>query len=272
MSKIRLNRSTDSGRYLRDSNNPRINFIVFGRPEAFYPYINYHNKKRTSHDFQLLESMNPPNYKSYSDIKVRFDNWIAYAAEKRNDPTILKDSVEIYAILTDYLDKYPYLRYSFLTAANSGNVIDYAISEQKLESKFGLNNEGVLREQLVGGILKRNKDTHKRPAKESLNHEEYEFMIAQIAAHYVFEDKVDENGWFIVGEEDELRIEINGKRLKFKVRNVLDRSGLIDIRPTSTNFLRYRFEPFWLHKYYLEIYNKEIEKRKTAANKVQNDK
>ena len=231
-----------------------------GRPEAFYPFLNgtYFSQPENI-DYRIFEkSMAPPCYSTYLDLQVRVEDYLKWYLKKYyNEQPTKKDIERVYNKLVEVLKKYPYLKYSMRTASNSGFIIS-----KIYKNKLVIDNEQKLKETLFTNIMQRNSDSHNRPMLGSPEGFLYQRMLELIAIKYI--NDIDSTGWFEVGNSP--IILVNDKiKYEFDVKKTLERSGIVDIEPISNRSSnKFRFEPFWLHRYLIEEYNKRIKQKATA--------
>ncbi|OJJ18710.1 hypothetical protein BKI52_24205 [marine bacterium AO1-C] len=241
--------------YYRSATKPSISFIVFGRPEAFYPHLN--NTHRRSFREVKVVNLQTPIYKNKSELKVRFDNW---ATRKLRDQS---QKVDIFGQALKYFKQFPYLVLSLSNASSSDKVFDYiqGICVNELAPTNWKVEEQKMRKHIVDLALRRNQDTHSRPRANGLFSKEYYAMLAKVAAHYTKSEELNKKtGWFSVASSEELTVKMAHKTLRFNVSEVLDRSGLITIKPVNINTISYKFDVFWMHRYFVEYYNANLAK------------
>lgn len=237
------------------SEHKPISFIVFGRPEAYYAHLTHTHRTLLSRDVPMV-ALKTPIYRNKAELRVRYNNWA-----KRK---LLADSLreKVFEMSLQYLAKYKYLVLSFKNAASSDKFYDYiqAMCTSGNASIRWSQEEAKMKHQLVDLALKRNQETHGRPEATGLLSNEYMAMLAKVAAHYTKSIDKD-NGWFNVPSREELTVNMaNNQTLKFNAREVLNRSGFINIKPVSSNAIHYKFEVFWMHRYFVDYYNNNLAK------------
>jgi hypothetical protein len=162
----------------------------------------------------------------------------------------------------------------------SKNLIDFLRRHQELVITMANRAQSVyLIEALANGstklddvkrsvynaLLKRARDTHNRPIQGSI---QYEIFLQDIARRYASEvDPV--TGYFLVTFDDFVAFKDEaGRSAAVKVSDVLDRSGLARLDPIDFSQRKYRFEPFWLHRYLAEM-NTVIEPKNQLSEVMQ---
>lgn len=85
----------------------------------------------------------------------------------------------------------------------------------------------------------------------------YGHVLEQIAVRYA--EEVDDEGFFLVGFEDNVSVPAGEGDVTVRVRDVLDRSGIAYLDPVDFTTTRYRFDPFWVHAYLVEKWNQRID-------------
>ena len=110
----------------------------------------------------------------------------------------------------------------------------------------GATEEHEIKSSIYNALLARAHESHHRPTQEET---EYDAFLREIARRYA--PKIDpETGYFHVAYSDfiEFRDE-GGHSAAVKVSDVLNRSGVARLDPVDFSQRKYRFEPFWLHRY-----------------------
>jgi hypothetical protein len=103
---------------------------------------------------------------------------------------------------------------------------------------------------VYNSLLSRARDTHNRPVQGNI---QYEVFLQEIAKRYASQVN-PATGYFLVFRDE------GGRSAAVRVSDVLDRSGLARLEPVDFSQRKYRFEPFWLHRYLAEmntVMNKE---------------
>jgi hypothetical protein len=135
--------------------------------------------------------------------------------------------------------------------SQANDIVNYA---RDSGSEAAEKSENELKEEFFRRILDRNSKTHNRPSpNESQYLDTYVNLIRQIAASK--SESVNDQGFFLVKYLEKVSVGNSSANMQ----TILNRSGLIDVKPLSNNQLLYRFSPFWLHRYLVENYNKAID-------------
>lgn len=219
---------------LANSNNSsKWKFFLIGRAEAFRNYFTQtHKVSATNYERYYLES---PNYRTTGDIRFRIRDYQQFENKEI-------DTTEVYDRIIKSSDTIKAFVKKQLCDLQCGN---YIIAEFN-KSPFG--NLDSLKTLLYLSYLKRAKQTHCRPAE---NDKLYKGLLKQVALDYA--SKTDKEGFFLVTSDDEVSVEFCDNKVKkivsVKVQDILEFSGLIDMKPITDNHTYYRFTPFWLHEF-----------------------
>lgn len=121
--------------------------------------------------------------------------------------------------------------------------MDYLIQAvvQKIEGS------AAVKASIKTSLLNRAGVSHGRPHSDN---ESYENLFIQVAHKY--QDRVDEEGYFAPNYSDTVNFVSEGKVRSVRVTSLLNRSGLSYLSPATFRSPKYRFEPFWLHRYLAE--------------------
>ena len=104
--------------------------------------------------------------------------------------------------------------------------------------------------------LVRDSKSDNRPSQAKPEHLDlYLRLLEGVAVKYLEEDKIDEQGFFSVQNDDTIEVTHDQSRLTFSVKRILNRSGLIYSDPRQQAGCLYRFEPIWFHRLLVDIHN-----------------
>jgi hypothetical protein len=118
--------------------------------------------------------------------------------------------------------------------------------------------------------LERESASENRPSARQPEHLDLYLQLLQGAAVKVLaEGRVDDNGSFPLSEADVVEVDYRGRRLVFPVKRILDRSGLKHFDPRQPGPPKYRFEPIWMHRLLVTMYNERLLRRRGSPVTVQ---
>ena len=83
-------------------------------------------------------------------------------------------------------------------------------------------------------------------------------LMETIAVKMIKENRLGDDEYFTVEPSDRVSSEYMGFKVSFRVVDLLDLSGIVVLDIKSPGPRRYRFEPLWLHKYFVEGYNRDL--------------
>lgn len=223
------------------SGAPRGDFhhvFILGRPESFKDYL---SRSTYPGDLKIypLQSL---DIRDYGTMALRVDNYIGYKPPMGDiDTSVYTDNV------FKLIQRFPDLTYSFPNLGLSTVIIEKAngIDVSKITS-----NE--LRETMIEHMYNRAREKHHRPHDGLQYWELYERALVELAVQY---SEVNSDGSFEVNEADQIEFKFEGHSYKVNAKSLLDRSGLIDLRPAQQDISYYSFFPFWVHEYLIEQYN-----------------
>lgn len=221
--------------FTQNEANENIMFFIFGRPESFKQFFKYQNEDPLQVKFYEL---NPPHFDNKGDLDIVIKDYDKFISKINIPAEQLKENLDILR------KQFGFLSYTTKNLERSNQVIK--IAEKKQDSKYTEEN---IKKELFATLIDRARDTHNRPNTEDAL---YQKILIQIAKKYF--SKLDEKGYFEVNATDEVvldykKSEGNTIRLHFNVQNVLDRSGLVYLKPLSHTNPKYTFTPIWVHKY-----------------------
>ncbi len=136
----------------------------------------------------------------------------------------------------------------------AGNSIVREIVEQRIERGAEFDEQQFM-DEFFEKWLERDTKSDDRPSRLKPQHLEiYVQLLEAVAAKYVTERRVDRLGYFDVIDDDFVVAEHEGAMVTVPVRQLLNRSGLVNIDPLLPEAGRYRFEPMWFHRLLLSRY------------------
>lgn len=232
-------------RFVEDDRHRRpggfLQIFFFGRPEGFYDFLSGPHAKPGL--FQTIR-LDTPTYRTSGDIQLLVSDQETFKGHAP-DPTT-----------TSYVSEL--LRKSFLVAT-IGNLSLANVLVDEADALHGASDETV-KKTILDAMLNRNKKSHFRPGSEA---PVYLKMLEEAAAKYA-RVMPGTKGQFLVSAFDTVPVSIsmtgvqqNGDVL---VEDLLSRSGLVFLDPADTLNLRYRFDPLWLHRYLVELFNRNVSK------------
>ncbi|MBL7040557.1 MAG: hypothetical protein ISR77_18120 [Pirellulaceae bacterium] len=114
--------------------------------------------------------------------------------------------------------------------------------------------------------LVRETKVHDRPSIEKPDHLDlYLSLLECVAVRYLRESAIDDRGYFPVRENDVVTAMHEGRERAFRVRNVLDGSGLIITDPRVAGVAKYRFEPISIQRLLVEAHGERMAKEQRLA-------
>jgi len=215
--------------------------VGVGRAEAFTSFIS--DPRRPYKITPRWISFSPPRYSTKGDLAALTK--FVFEDQKRTPTEAELDRVFL------LLERNPFLLSMLTNLAQANEIVKYArINEdQTLRSK----SQGTVKKDFFNFLLTRNSNTHKRPSPNEPEHLEiYKNILRQIA--WERSDEVGKDGCFTVAYLQS----VNVGPLATNVRTALDRSGLVEVEPLDTTFLKYKFSPPWVHRYLTEEKNRQI--------------
>lgn len=233
-------------RYVTENGNRFLHFLVFGRPEGFWPWLKHSDRLPPEGVTNSPYVLRGPEYETTGDLEFRCNNYYQWKY-KRDAPQ------DVTADFMRRLQTYPFLRYTIRSLAAGNFVLNDSIVCYQTKSKRRKPLE-QLKSGLFSDFLDRNKESHGRP---SMNDDQYVLLLERTAAFPLENERhIDTNGFFEVYSNDFVQLtDREGITRKVRIRDVLNRSGLALLDPSEVRRTRYRFEPFWVHMYLIEKWN-----------------
>jgi hypothetical protein len=216
-----------------------LQIFVFGRPEGFYEFLSGpHAKPSLSKQIRL----DMPRYQTSGDIQFLVRDQETFKGHEPDSTT------------TSYV--FELLRKPFLVATMRNLSLANVLIDEAADL-HGASDETV-KKTILDAMLNRNKKSHGRPGSEAPVYLE---MLEEAAAKYA-SVRAGMKGQFLVSPLDTVPVSISMNDIQKKgavlVEDLLSRSGLVFLDPADTLNLRYQFEPLWLHRYLVELFNKHI--------------
>lgn len=237
------------------SANPNgfLSLFILGRPEAFSEWLSdaHHSYARNFNDFNI----NGPGFKYTSDIELMAMNYFMYMKHTN----LTKKNIE--SLNNSFLGK----EYLFSSSANNLSNSNYTIKRLIEDSEY---TDIEIKDKLFSDYLARNSSSHNRPRKSGKKGEIYKRLLQNIAAKYI--NNIDKNGYFEVDISDSVNVvndlknnievlgDISGceeKLIPFNVQQTLEYSGIVSLLPINDKIKKYRFRPFWAHRYLINKRN-----------------
>jgi hypothetical protein len=215
-------------------------FVVFGRPESFWPWL--HDSKRSN-----LPQVTPtpiilqgPEYLTSGDAVCRCQDYYGFKFSKPAPKRVTDDVV-------NQLSRFPFLRDTIRPLSAGNFVLDDSVARKDTGTEL-LNTADALKQRLFEQLMARNQESHGRP---DIDNPVYLNLLRQAAAlPWTHNHALDKQGFFEVSEKDTLFFtDDQGQPHKVRVRDVLNRCGLVTLDVTNAQTTRYRFEPFWVQAF-----------------------
>lgn len=233
--------------FLQKSTGEFVHIIVFGRPEAFWPWLN--NPKRdpppyvTNRPFVL----HGPRYETFGDLAFRTNQYHQRKTQRDAPPELIDE-------MRKTVLRHPYLGYT-LRPLSAGNFLIEAAMARCSSKDTAIPTDEQVRSGLFSDLLSRNNGSHGRPA-----HNDDQYLAAlELAAAFPLGNgrPLDKQGYFEVLTTDHITFtDRNKQSVTVKLQSLLNRSGLIMLDPSDLMRTRYRFEPFWVQMHLIELLNR----------------
>lgn len=215
-----------------NSKKCNISFFLFGRPEGFRKLL---NDTHIAHGSAYkVNYINNPVFKSEGDIKLRVKEYFAF-----------KEGLDTLKIINtifnaNEIEKNFYI--SELRHLAWGNNLLDELNTGKSYSLYELKSN------LFSAMLKRNQRSHCRPLMDDKL-----YFSLLIACAKKFASSVQSDGFFRVSSSDKISLKycVNDqwKSVDINTQDLLEFSGIIDIKPINSINCSYKFHPFWIHSY-----------------------
>jgi hypothetical protein len=216
--------------------------LVLGRPEAFAAFYRETNaeNRTTLSPFVVLAA---PSYKTEREVIILAEDWAGYMLKTQRVKVENPDAIG--KRLFKYTQNWPWI-FQTIHELYLANFLCESIWH-KPEWK-----EAELKKQVVSEVYDRAHTTHDRPA---LAKGLYENLILDISASAAA--RVDaKTGYFPVQNWSMAVSEHDATKGDVRVQQVLALSGLARMYPANWLSEQWRFEPAWLHEFFVDEYNK----------------
>ncbi|MFC1764760.1 hypothetical protein ACFL6U_22155 [Planctomycetota bacterium] len=234
--------------YVQAPDNPSTHFMVFGRPEAFGPWL-------TSADRTLTDSVTDqpillfgPDYQTTGDLDFRCQQYYQwkYQVDGEHIPVGLCERFRA------QLRRYPFLK-STIRPLSAGNFVldDVIVSHANTAPQKSIQE---IREGLFHNFLARNATSHNRPGADD---NIYTSLLEKAAVFPLLNHRtLSPRGAFEVLATDTLDYhDPQGIKRTVRLQDVLSRAGVALLDPSDPPHTRYRFEPLWVHAHLIEKWN-----------------
>ena len=223
--------------------NSNTQIVVFGRPEAFYAFYAESNAEgRAALSGSVVLEF--PTYLTKHEYSLHATDWAAFMA--RTQHSEIKNAEQIADRIFDYSQRWSWVSES-MRQLYLANFLAESIWRQPKWS------EKELKKRVVAAIVDRAHTTHNRP---ELANELYHDLILRIANDSA--GRIDPTtgcfttqDWSIAAKPGDL------DKGDIRVHRVLSLSGLAKLQPANWVAQQWRFEPLWLHEYFVDEYNKK---------------
>jgi hypothetical protein len=224
----------------KDEENPFVHVLVFGRPEAFAPWL---RQPRWSppRSLQVPRSLEGPLYATTGDLDFTYRDYLDY----HRKPAPTQDEIDAFIKL---IADHPFLTYSIRALSVRNFVIETSLAHMVAEPD--------LKAAAYDSLIERDRQIHRRGEAYPMS---YAYLLEDIAARYL--DQVGGDGFFVVDVQDRIEVyDETGKQAigEVYVRDVLDRSGIASLERPESVLARYRFDPFWVHAHLVEQRNQRL--------------
>ena len=127
-------------------------------------------------------------------------------------------------------------------------------------------DECVIGQAYLDQWLVRETKVHDRPSLEKPDHLDlYLTLLERVAVRYLREGAIDDQGYFPVRDDDVVTAKHQGRERAFRVRRILNGSGLIVTDPREAGVAKYRFEPISIHRLLVEAHTERTAKEQRLA-------
>jgi hypothetical protein len=271
-------------RFALDGGRDFVHVVVLGRGSSFREYWHQKAIARTPEQLELF-MLQPPRFVTTGDLLVSTWNhhtWackLAWSPAGQPQPMALEDYIRwvradyplngpfrsvtfqpnrcmdarVQGTLQDWSCRYPVVGSMLYNLA--GNTMIREISERFVAKRLHYNERAVM-EDYLAAWLTRDTASEGRPSAARPEHLDlYQQLLEGVAVKYLTEGRVDDQGFFAVGDKDALPVNHGGQQFEVPVHRILNRSGLKYIDPREAGPSRYRFEPVWFHRLLAEKHN-----------------
>lgn len=263
-----------------------VHVVVFARPFAFCDFWCRERSQHANRD-ACLYMMSAPQFRTTGDLQISSWNYhcwrykLSWRAADDHAPSQMPlhaytewtrlgfDRSGMYqtvsyepndnAIPKVHEDLTSWARSQPIVASVIGNLAGNSILREIVRDYVAEGrafNERDFMESYLNEWLVRDSQSDNRPSQAKPEHLDlYLRLLEGVAVKYLQEDKVDEQGFFSVRDDDTIEVTHGGRRLAFPVNRILNRSGLVYSDPRRQAGCLYRFEPIWFQRLLIEKHN-----------------
>lgn len=222
---------------------PNTRFILLARPETFNGYFS--NPSFTSDENINFIQLSEISYRSLGDLKLRVQNICEYlpgVCDDLNFDRLVSSCAEL-------LSRNPELNEAFGNLRISKDFISYVATTLKSNQSL---SSAKIKSYIIARIFEDEKLKHNRPSsldRETFGYKLYFAMFHEVTKKY--SGQINKDGSFMVLDNDIITFNFKGKEYSFFVRDLLDRSGFINMEPANTPAKLYAFNPKFAYNYFL---------------------
>ncbi len=211
--------------FIQDHAQSFVQVWVFGRPEAFGPWLTRHPRTPV---YRLLG----PDWRTTGDLAFCCHNYYGY---KYSQPA----PDEVITTFQRHLEQYPFLC-DTIRPLSGGNFV--------VKQSQTFKTKAQLQQALFQELLARDTESHGRPDPNDARYITlWQQAVVFLQQHYRDQD---EQGFFAVDPNDQVNfIDEQGTCHAVRLMDLLNRSGLVNMDVTHLDQARYRFEPLWVQEY-----------------------
>lgn len=277
-----------------------VHVVVFGRGLAFHDFWQLCQDQDDGTDVELF-LLNSPAFRTTGDLLVsshnyhtwRYDlkwapeggqprsmsldeyqQWVnsGFSREGKYQSVTFKANEnmrqDVHRTLVAWAKTYPVVASMLPNLA--GNSIIRDIVEDHVVNGKDYNERQVMAAYLDAWMIRDTNSNHRPSSAEPTHLKLYLSLLQQVAVRYLENGNVDVDGYFPVTEGDTIAIHSGGELMEFRVKSILDRSGLTFINPRQGGSVTsYRFDPIWFHRLLAELHNENFRLAKKAESPQQ---
>lgn len=217
-------------------------FIVFGRPESFWPWL--HDSRQVTRGPLVLQG---PEYLTEGDIAFRCQDYYGFKYDRAAPDAVINDVIS-------QLNRFPFLGDTMRPLSAGNMVIEDSVARcsQNTAGSVLFNTDEAQKQRLFEQLVARNQRSHGRPGTDNLMYMRLLMNAARIPTTYG--RTLDRRGFFTVRDMDLVSCaDTQGRTREAYARDVLNRSGLVTMDLINTRVARYRFEPVWVRDFLVEM-------------------
>jgi hypothetical protein len=262
-----------------------VHVAVFGRGFAFRDFWHQRTAGRDQADVELY-LLNPPTFRTTGDLLVsswNYHSWkydLAWAPDGREADKMTFDAYRQW-VASGFSRNDRFQSITFETNDDMRTDVQDALVHGATKSRvvggalYNLAGNSFIREILrretlaqrpfdecriarayLDAWLARETKVHDRPSREKPEYLDlYLSLLEQVAVTHLTSQCIDEKGFFPIGQGDTVTVRHNHRPYAFPVRQILERSGLVATDPRTPGVAKYRFEPVWIHRLLVEMYD-----------------